>query len=80
MGFLDRLRGRKSTSATAQAHPPPPDCPHTALVPHWDDAADMGKEDKITSYKCEACQDTFSHEEGERLKAAEADRVRHLEA
>jgi hypothetical protein len=80
MGFLDRLFGRKSASDSDQAEPPPPDCPHVALVPRWDDPADMGKADRVTSYTCEACRDTFSREEGDQLRAAEAERVRRLEA
>jgi hypothetical protein len=30
-------------------------CPHTALSARWDTIADMGKQDKISSYVCTAC-------------------------
>jgi len=39
-----------------------PECPHTALVSHWNDPSDMGKPEKAT-YTCDACGQTFSYEE-----------------
>ncbi len=78
MRFLKRLLGRGD-------EPPPEEaaseeaCPHTSLVPHWDSPDDMGKPDAVSSYLCEACQANFSREEGDRLQAAEAERVRQLE-
>jgi hypothetical protein len=50
------------------------------LVARWDSADDIGKPEKVTSFTCEACETTFSREEGEQLQATEADRVRSLEA
>jgi hypothetical protein len=59
-----------------------PECIHGVVVPHWESAEDIGKDDRVTWYKCESCSATFSREEGERLQekaaarvAAEADRI-----
>ena len=80
MGILDRLLGRKQKQPVEEAEVPEPVCPHVALVPHWDSADDMGKSDRVSSYACEACHATFSREQGERLLATQAERVRLLEA
>ncbi|MSQ30307.1 MAG: hypothetical protein EXR68_07470 [Dehalococcoidia bacterium] len=62
MTLLDRLLGRHSapkstggrhgdvglTAGTAE-------CLHLALAPRWDSAADMGHEDRATSYVCDSC-------------------------
>ncbi len=37
-------------------------CPHTALVPRWDNAEDMGKADKISHYFCTGCETVLSRE------------------
>jgi hypothetical protein len=52
------------------------DCPHSALVPRWADAADLGKQDRISAYLCEACNTTLSPEEGRLAMAREAERLR----
>src|SRR5207247_10930179 len=80
MGFLDKLLGRKGRVGTAQpkedeAIPDAP-CPHGALVPHWDQLEDMGKTDAISYYVCESCSERFSREQGQRLMAEAAERVR----
>ena len=80
MGFLDRLLGRKREQPVEEAEAPQPGCPHAVLVPHWDSADDIGKSERASSYACEACHQTFSREEGERLQAEQAERVRKLEA
>ena len=62
MGFLSRLlrrSGDDSAAATATAPEVVVECPHTAIGPRWDDAADMGNEAKATSYQCEACGDSI---------------------
>jgi hypothetical protein len=63
MGLLGKLLGKDKTAETIQV----PSCPHTAVVPRWADAADMGKADKVTSLYCQACGQTFTPEE---MKAA----------
>ncbi len=80
MGFLDRLLGRKQVQPAEEPQAPQPECPHSVLVPHWESADDIGKSQMASSYACEACHQTFSREEGERLQAEQAERVRRLEA
>jgi hypothetical protein len=41
-----------------------PQCPHTALTPHWDNVDDMGKKEAAT-YTCEACGDKFTYEQAQ---------------
>jgi len=78
MGFLDKLFGRKGSDASPVDAPPAVEveCPHGAVTPRWDSAADMGKADLISAYVCESCHATFSREEGGRLTASAADRLR----
>jgi hypothetical protein len=49
------------------------------LVPRWNSADDIGKPEKVSSFICEACETSFSREEGEQLQATEAERLRSLE-
>lgn len=75
MSWLSRLMGRKSTEEVAPvAHV---ECPHVTLVPHWDSAADMGHEDRATSFRCDACGNTFTPAEARELRRTEADRLSH---
>lgn len=78
MGILERLLGRKQKQPVEEAEVPEPVCPHVALVPHWDKADDIGKSELASSYVCEACRVSFSREQGQRLLATEAERVRLL--
>jgi hypothetical protein len=87
MGFFRRLFGGRKQSATST----PPggkagdeelfstendvECPHISLGAHWDNAADVGKHDKITGYVCGGCMKMFSVEETEALRATEAERL-----
>ena len=80
MGFLDRLLGRKTVVREEEAAGPARECPHVALVAGWDSADDIGNPGKVSRYTCEACRATFSAEEGARLQAQEAERVRRIEA
>jgi hypothetical protein len=81
MGFLDRLfgGGKKSGAVTVEEAAAAAECPHTALIPRWSNADDMGKEDKISGYRCEGCGGSFSREEGDRLMAQEEERIRVIE-
>lgn len=78
MGFLDKLFGRKSDDVTTVERPPEAEveCPHAAVTPRWDNAADMGKTELVSTYVCEACGASFSREEGERLMAVAGERLR----
>ena len=82
MGFLDRLFGHKgaeeaptkkkaSDEAIAEV-----ECPHAAVTPRWDSVGDMGKTELVSAYVCESCGATFGREEGGRLTAGAADRLR----
>jgi hypothetical protein len=51
------------------------ECPHTALMGRWDSVDDMGKEDKITTFVCDACHQSFTPEEGRALRLSTADRL-----
>lgn len=75
MGFLDRLLHRKEEAASA-VDVVEPECPHVALVPHWDSADDIGHADKVTRYECESCKASFGREEGERLRTEGTERMR----
>ena len=70
---LDAQRGRRTQPPTAGAAPP---CPHTTLIPRWDSVADMGNVDKVTTYTCQGCNQSFTAAEGRALLATEAERLR----
>ncbi len=78
MGFLDRLLGRRETQPVKETEPPQPECPHVTLVPNWDMAEDMGDLGKVSRYTCEACGAGLSREEGDQLRAKEAERIRQI--
>ncbi len=67
-------RQRRDGSATPEAEGPV--CPHTTLTARWDSVADMGNQDKVTSYTCESCAQQFTADEGRQLRQTEAARVR----
>ncbi len=64
-------RQRREAATTAEV----PVCPHTTLTPRWDSVADMGNEEKVTSYTCQGCNQSFTAAEGQALKRHEAERV-----
>lgn len=80
MGLLKRLFGRKEAQVTPATEVAERPCPHAAIVPHWDNAADIGKSDLVSSYACESCGATFSREESERLLSEAAERLRISDA
>jgi hypothetical protein len=75
MGLFDKLFGgsRERTSSAAVLEAPP--CPHVTLVPHWDSPADMGINDKASSFACEACGQSFTPEQARELRETAADRL-----
>ena len=77
MGIFDRLLGRKAgvAAVTKSVGEMQAGCPHVALMGRWDSAADMGKEDKVTTFLCDACHMSFSPDEGRRLRATTAERI-----
>jgi transposase-like protein len=78
MNLIRRLLGQKSETEVPQADidAAETECPHTTLVPHWDSAEAMGQTDKISHFECESCKQTFSREDGERLRSEGAERLR----
>jgi hypothetical protein len=58
MGLLSKLFGGKSKESEAIPITVG-ECIHAVLVPRWESVQDMGKEDKITRYMCEACHQEF---------------------
>lgn len=77
MGVLGRLLRREVNEGGEQgAKTATLPCRHTVLGPRWDCAEDMGNESKATSYRCEACEETFRHEEVERLRAEDTERLK----
>ena len=80
MGFLDRLFGRKEDKGAPTAVDEAPavemECPHGAVTPRWDNAADMGKAELVSAYVFESCGASFNREQGERLTAEAAERLR----
>lgn len=68
------LRRRRS-----DAPPEPmeqPECEHITLIPSWDSAEDIGHQDRVSMYRCEACGREFSLDAAERLRETEAARLR----
>lgn len=76
MSFINRLLKHQDKHLAEEDRAPAAPCAHITLVPHWDCAKDMGKQEKIEWYRCESCNSTLSREEGEHLAAEDADRVR----
>jgi hypothetical protein len=73
MGLLDKLFG-KSKQATTVAEPAAA-CPHTVLVPRWDNVQDMGHEEKATRYMCEACREMFTPAQARELSETIRERM-----
>lgn len=74
MGFLKGLFGGGSKAAdtppTEVRHHAEPECGHVTVIPRWDNAADMGKADKVTVYHCEGCGTDFTPAELEAIRPA----------
>jgi hypothetical protein len=78
MGVLEKIFGGKKDRTEEIAEVPA--CPHAVLMPRWDNAADMGHEDRATSFVCEGCQAVFTGEEAQLLRETSiADRLVYQE-
>jgi hypothetical protein len=71
MGIFRRRKDEPAAIMEAE-----PECPHVALLPHWDDPNDMGHEDRASSFRCQACSQVFTPAEARELRATEAERIR----
>lgn len=69
------MAGQREQRAAAST-PEAPSCLHTTLTPRWDNVADMGNPEKVSSYTCQSCHQTFTAAEGQTLLATEAERIR----
>ena len=54
---------------------PTPVCEHITLIPRWDSAESMGRDDAISRFRCDTCGAEFTPEEAARLRATEAARI-----
>ncbi len=75
MGLFGKLRGDRPV-ASAPTVVVDAVCVHATLAPRWENAAELGHEDKISGYRCDACHSVFTHEEGKVLRATEAERLK----
>lgn len=77
MNLLDTLLHRtQAPPSTIEAAMEQTNCPHLALIARWDSVADMGHEERATSYHCETCGEDFTAAEGRMLRASEGERIR----
>ncbi len=76
MSLLDKLLHRDQPAVPPTLATVP--CTHVALVPKWDSVADMGHEDRVSSYTCESCRQSFTPAAGRALRESEAERLRQL--
>ncbi len=77
MTVLERLL-RRPASPTPTGGIQVGGCTHGALAPRWHDPADLGREEKATSYTCESCGDTFTPAEAHRLQAERKERLQRV--
>ncbi|MGI8554686.1 MAG: hypothetical protein ACR2PL_28425 [Dehalococcoidia bacterium] len=75
MSFLDKFLHHAPAAAATEA---PVECLHGVVLPRWGSVADMGHEDKATSYHCDACGKDFMPEEARAVRATEAERLHTL--
>jgi hypothetical protein len=77
MNWLKFGRKKEAQAATAAAADAAT-CLHAALAPRWDRAEDIGHDDRASSFRCDACETTFTRAEVTLLREREADRLREL--
>ena len=63
MGLFGKLL-KKPVEAEALASP---SCSHRILLARWDNVEDMGHDERVTGYKCDACGELFTAEAGREL-------------
>jgi len=74
MSFLDRLLHRSSATDTELASEQ--SCIHVALIPRWESAADMGRPELATGYRCDSCGTMFTPDEVHALRVEAFARLR----
>lgn len=78
MNFLKRLHRDRTEQAPRASEALDHECPHSVLIPRWEDMADMGNESRASSFRCDACGEEFTPGEARALRATEAERLRQL--
>ena len=69
MGWITRFQ-RKAVSGTGvseQDH-----CSHVLLAPRWDEAVDIGHEDRASGFHCTACGRSFTPADAELLRQSKS--------
>lgn len=74
MGLFSRRRGDEAATPTSEHAQVA--CPHTSMVPRWDNLEDMGHQDRVSGYRCDACHEEFTAQQGHELQDSEAERLR----
>ena len=74
MGLFNRKKAEDAATMTSEHAQVA--CPHTSMVPRWDNLDDMGHEDRISGYRCDSCHESLSAEQGHQLRESEAERLR----
>lgn len=75
MSWLKKLRGSRE-DAPGPAVVNPPTCPHATLIPRWESADEIGREDLASGFRCDACGEEFTPDQAAFLRATEAARIR----
>jgi len=75
MSWLKKLRGSRE-GATPTALEEAPTCPHATLIPRWETADEIGKEELASGFRCDACGEEFTPDQAAFLRATEAARIR----
>jgi hypothetical protein len=70
-----RLLSRRRAQSPTDERPPGSACEHLVLIPMWDSVNDIGRQDRVSRERCEACGKVLSAEEAASLRATEAARV-----
>jgi hypothetical protein len=79
MRWLRKFRDRGGDEASEPAAGEAPECMHVTLIPRWESADDIGKEDRASKYTCDTCGAEFARADAQELRRTEAERVkRHL--
>ena len=72
MKWLHRDRGQQESPIES---PRALLCEHIVLVPRWDRADDVGREERASGYRCETCGANLARDAALHLRATEAARV-----
>jgi len=75
MTILERLHLRKREDVPNDVHEEDSVCPHVSLLPRWDDASAIGRDDRATYWVCASCEQAFSPEEVLELRRTQHERL-----